>query len=107
MSQGSRIGTALGAATLPLVLIGDEHKARIAAGLGTAISTPLLLNEIEASWQGRKMLQEAAAKTGHKMGFLKSLGPFKGVPTYALAAATPAILYKYLQKKKLYKKSKK
>jgi hypothetical protein len=53
------------------------------------------------------MLQEAAAKTGHKMGFLKSLGPFKGVPTYALAAATPAILYKYLQKKKLYKKSKK
>ena len=75
------------------------------AGVGTAASAPLFAHEMDASIKGRKMLMEAASKSGNKLGFLRSLAPFKGMPSYLLALASPYLLYKYLKSKDQYKEN--
>lgn len=99
----SRIATMYGLTSLPLLIAEDENTAKAMAGVGTAMSTPLFLHEMDASIKGRKMLMEAAGKAGNKLGFLKSLAPFKGIPSYLLALASPYLIYKYLKSKGQYK----
>ena len=48
----------------------------------------------------------AAKKSGNKLGFIRSLGSFKGLPTYALSLIAPFLMYKYLKSQDQYKKSK-
>jgi hypothetical protein len=101
----SKLATVFGLTTLPLLVTEDEDTAKLMAGAGTAMSTPLFLHEMEASGKGRKMLMQAASKTGNKLGFLKSLAPFKGIPSYLLALASPYIIYKYLKSQGQYKEN--
>ena len=101
----SRIATMYGLISLPLLFAEDESTAKTMAGVGTAASAPLFAHEMDASIKGRKMLMEAASKSGNKLGFLRSLAPFKGMPSYLLALASPYLLYKYLKSKDQYKEN--
>ncbi len=102
----SRFLNMTGLTTLPLVLTEDEDAAKFLAATGTYMAAPNFVHEMDASIKGRKVLLDAAKKSGNKLGFIRSLGPFKGLPTYALALAAPYIMYKYLKSQGQYKKSK-
>ena len=106
MAGVGRGAVGLGLHTLPLLFADKESTAQLFTGLGTAASLPLLGQELDASWKGRNLLKEAASKTGSKLGFLQSLSPFKGIPSYMLATALPYIMYKYLKGKGQYEKDK-
>jgi len=101
----SKIATMFGLTTLPLLVTEDEDTAKLMAGAGTAMSTPLFLHEMEASGKGRKMLMKAASKSGNKLGLLKSLAPFRGIPSYLFALGSPYIIYKYLKTQGQYKEN--
>ena len=98
----SRLANMFGLTTAPLWIAEDESTAKKWAGIGTALSAPNFIHEMDASWKGRKMLLEAASKSGNKLGLLKSLASFKGVPSYLMALAAPMMIYKYLKSKGQY-----
>jgi len=105
MMQGpTRALQMTGLTSLPQMFIDDEKTAGQAAGIGTALGAPVLAHEIDASRRGRNLLKKAAKKSGTKLSFIKSLAPYKGVPTYLLAAMMPYLSYKYLKNSGAYKK---
>lgn len=106
LTKASGLGRFSQLSYLPLILTGDEDTAKLAAGFGTAMAAPQFIHEMDASIKGRKVLLDAAKKSGNKLGFIRSLGSFKGLPTYALAMAAPFMMYKYLKSQEQYKKSK-
>lgn len=70
----------------------SRRLARIAAIAGTAAMTPTLLHEIVGSHYGGKMLAKHLG--GSWMDKAKHYGStYKGVPTYAAAAAAPLLTY--------------
>ena len=89
-------------AVAPLLIADKESTAKTWAGIGTAIQTPTFIHEMDASMKGRKILMDAAAQSGNKLGFLKSLGSFKGIPSYLLALASPYLIYKWLKSREQY-----
>ena len=89
-------------ATLPLIIADREDTAGTWAGIGTAVQAPTFMHEMDASMKGRKIMMDAAAKTGNKLGFVKSLGAFKGIPSYLLALASPYLIYKWLKRQGHY-----
>lgn len=104
ISMKTRAATTMGLPLFPLMVADTEDTARTWAGIGTMMETPTFLHEMEASMKGRNLMQQAYTNTGKDLGFLKSLGPFKGMPTYALAMAAPYMLYKYLKYQGQYEK---
>tara|TARA_R100001082_G_scaffold111232_1_gene94308 strand:- start:2104 stop:2814 length:711 start_codon:yes stop_codon:yes gene_type:complete len=94
VSQGL---TMFGVAPQITMLTDDVDTAKFAAKLGTAATLPMLGHELDASFRGRALLKRAAENSGQKLGFLRSFSPFKGVPSYALAAALPWATYKFLE----------
>jgi len=106
LTKGSALGKYAQLSYLPLILTGDEDTAKLVAGAGSAMAVPQFMHEMDASVKGRKLLLDAAKKSGNKLGFMRSLGSFKGLPTYALAVAAPYMMYKYLKSQDQYKKSK-
>ena len=105
LAKPSRFASFYSLTSLPLLFAEDESTAKSMAGVGTAMSAPVFLHEMDASIKGRNMLMKAASKTGNKLGFLKSLAPFKGIPSYLLALASPYLIYKYLKSKGQYKEN--
>ena len=101
----SRLANYYHLTSIPLLFAKDENTAKAMAGVGTAASVPLFAHEMDASIKGRKMLMKAASKSGNKLGFLKSLAPFKGMPSYLLALGSPYLMYKYLKSKGQYKEN--
>ena len=93
----SRAANMLGLTTLPLLIADREDTAAAWTGVGTAMAAPNFAHEMDASMKGRKIMMDAAAKTGNKLGFVKSLGAFKGIPSYLLALASPYLIYKWLK----------
>ena len=100
----ARLAMMSGLTSFPQMFIDDEKTAGQAAAIGTAMGAPVVAHEIDASRKGRNLLKKAAQKSGTKLSFLKSLAPYKGVPTYLLAAMMPYLSYKYLKSKGAYKK---
>lgn len=75
-----------GAALLPAIDAATREDSNGGAGavLATALNAPLVAAEVDASYRGSKLLG----------GSLKNrLTAFRGVPTYLMAAATPALAY--------------
>ena len=101
-AQSSRIANMFGLTTMPLMIADKESTAKIWTGIGTAMATPNFIHEMDASMKGRKLLMDAASKSGNKLGFLKSLGSFKGIPSYLLALASPYLIYKWLKSRDQY-----
>tara|TARA_R110002074_G_scaffold117415_1_gene249450 strand:- start:44 stop:754 length:711 start_codon:yes stop_codon:yes gene_type:complete len=106
LTKASKFGRYSQAMNLPLMLTDDEDTAKLFAGAGSAIAAPQFIHEMDASVKGRKLLLDAAKKSGNKLGFIRSLGSFKGLPTYALSLIAPFLMYKYLKYQDQYKKSK-
>ncbi len=106
MANYSRVANMFGLTMLPLMIADDEKSAKAFAGIGTALSAPNFIHEMDASAKGRKLLMDAASKSGNKLGFLKSLAPYKGIPSYLIALLAPVLLYKYLKSKGQYSKGK-
>lgn len=75
-----------GSALLPAIdaAMRDDSDGGAGAILGTAMHLPVVAAEVDASYRGSKLLG----------GSLKNrLTAFRGVPTYLMAAATPALTY--------------
>jgi hypothetical protein len=65
------------------LLSPDKDISNLWAAAGAATTLPMLASELDASWRGSKILKDL----GHKgLGRFKS---FLGVPTYAMATASP------------------
>jgi len=77
----------LGALALPLI---PSRKWSRRAAIGASLaSAPMVLSELLASHRGGKLLYKA--KGGGVGNYLKA---YKGVPTYAMLAASPLLAYK-------------
>jgi hypothetical protein len=72
-------------------LIGTERendkKAAIIAGAGTAMALPTLVNEVDASARGYKVMRKLGASR------MRAAGAFVGLPTYGAMAAIPALAW--------------
>jgi len=96
----------------------DQDTAQRRAATASAMMLPTLAHEIDASYHGRKILMDAEKNIGNLpvtkgsggafkpmskgSQFIRSLAPFKGVPSYLLAAMTPYIMYKSLARRGKY-----
>jgi len=83
-----RFGGGLGA--LGAAFAKDKKRARNYALAGSASMVPLLLVEMDASRRGSQYI--SALNKARKLNYSK-LKPWVGVPTYAMAAASPLAVY--------------
>ena len=103
------------------ILTDNEQEAKRNSLIASGLQVPTLIEEIDASRRGSNILGKTIAKRekelksvpyansanqakkGGKIAqALTRLRPFAGVPTYALAAAAPYLLYKYMKGRGLY-----
>lgn len=80
----------------------DKDTARTAAILGSLGGTVTLANEIDASRRGKRLLNETLKDVGMSGKKFRRFGrgAFLGVPSYALAAASPTLVYQLSKKYK-------
>ena len=92
------------------ILTDNEQEAKRNSLIASGLQVPTLIEEIDASRRGSNILGKTiannptntAVKGGKLAQALTRLRPFAGVPTYALAAAAPYLLYKYMKGRGLY-----
>jgi hypothetical protein len=65
-----------------------EKPAAIAAILGPLTASPMLWAEVDAAKKGREALEQVPGTTPEQLR-----RPYMGLPTYALAAAIPSLIY--------------
>lgn len=65
----------------------NDKKAAIIAGAGTAMALPTLVNEVDASARGYRVMRKLGA------GRMRSAGAFIGLPTYGALAAIPGLAW--------------
>ena len=103
---------------LGIMTTKDQDTAQRRAATASLLQLPTLAHEIDASYHCRKILMNAEKNVGNiptvkgargafkpiSKGslFIKTLAPFKGVPSYLLAAMAPYIIYKSLARRGKY-----
>lgn len=108
LSAVGRVAQKLG--VLAPIFTDNEEEARRNSLIASAMQVPTLIEEFDASRRGSKILKESMSKpaltkassSGKLARMLTSLRPFAGMPTYALGAAAPYLIYKYLKGRGLY-----
>ena len=107
----SRIGRAAGQlGVLAPILTDNEQEARRNSLIASAMQVPTLIEEVDASRRGSRLLTKelmkkpvAAGNQASKVAStLMKLRPFVGVPTYLLTAMAPYLIYKYMKGRGLY-----
>jgi hypothetical protein len=104
LAMTSRLATLGGLGVLAPTLMDNEQDAQKASIIASAIGTPVLAEEIHASFKGSQMLskQKGFAKLTKVKKLLHLMKPFAGLPTYVLATVAPYLVYKYMKKKGKY-----
>ena len=105
LSKLGRVSALLG--PLAPVLTANESEARRNSLIASGMQVPTLVEELDASRRGSKMLKKSGAlkkvKNMTKMQkALMMMRPFAGIPSYLLAAMTPYLIYKYSKSRGLY-----
>lgn len=108
----STIGRAVGKyGILAPILTDNEQEARRNAKIAGVMQIPTLVEEIDASRRGSRILSKHTAKKpaiiGSKSGgalarAMMKIRPFAGIPSYLLAATAPYLIYKYMKGRGLY-----
>jgi len=107
-SAAGRIAAQFG--VLAPILTDNEQEARRNSIVAGAMQVPTLIEEIDASRRGSNILKKQMAskpavlgtKTSKLGQALMRLRPFVGLPTYAMAAMTPYLIYQYMKNRGLY-----
>lgn len=123
LRQGFNISRGIGSLLSPFYALGvlttkDQDTAQRRAATASLLQLPVVAHEIDASYHGRKLLIDAQKSVGNipvRQGaggvykplsraskFMRSLAPFKGVPTYAMGAAIPYLMYKSMSRRGKY-----
>jgi len=109
LSKVGRVASQFG--MLAPIFTDNEQEARRNAKIAGVMQIPTLVEEIDASKRGSRILSKNMAKKpaikGAKSGgtlarAMMKLRPFAGVPTYALGAIAPYLIYKYMKGRGLY-----
>lgn len=104
LAMGSRLVSSAGLGVLAPILTDNEQDAKISSSIASALGTPVLAEEIHASFKGSQMLskQKGFSKLSKIKKMAHLIKPFAGLPSYVLAAAAPYLVYKYMKKKGKY-----
>lgn len=108
LSKLGRIAGGFGA--LAPIFTDNEQEAKRNSIIAGAMQVPTLVEEIDASRRGSRILNNQiknkpvamGTKAGKLGQALMKMRPYVGVPTYALAAMTPYLLYKYYKSRGMY-----
>ena len=109
LSKVERIAGQFG--VLAPILSDNEEDARRNSITAGAMQIPTLIEELDASRRGSRMLNRhmvnkpaiRSAKSGGALAkAMMKMRPFAGIPSYLLAAAAPYLIYKYMKGRGLY-----
>jgi hypothetical protein len=108
LSAVGRVAQKLG--VLAPIFTDNEEEARRNSLIAGGLQVPTLIEEFDSSRRGSKILKKSMSKpaltkasSGGKLArVLTALRPFGGMPTYALGAAAPYLIYRYLKGRGLY-----
>jgi len=92
------------------IFTDNEQEAKRNALIAGGLQVPTLIEEVDASRRGSRILNDQIKNKPVAMGTktsklgqaLTRLRPFVGLPTYALAAISPYLLYKYYKSRGMY-----